>query len=425
MNEEITIDQSQFAPEQDPGKKPSGKRRRGFAGGFVSGIIVAVAAVFILAVGLTMFSGKRIYLLPSSYDSVLDDETVEKIETIAASIQSGYYEETDVQELRDGLYQGLFENLDSYSQYYTAEEYESLLEDTLEGTYCGIGASLQQDAETMTVTVVHVYDDSPAQEAGLRDGDIIVKVEDYEAASVELTELVTYIRGEENTSVHLVTYRDGETIEYDIVRKNMTFPTVDSDMLDGSVGYIAISEFTDATTEQFETALADLQSQGMEALIVDLRSNPGGVLTTVCDMLDDILPEGLLLYTEDREGNRTEYRSTDENSMDLPLAVLVNGSSASASEIFAGAVQDREAGTIIGTTTYGKGVVQTVQTLSDGSAFKLTTHTYFTPGGTCIQGIGITPDVEIEYEFLGSEDDAYSYELDNQIQKALEVLRED
>ncbi|MCD7982253.1 MAG: S41 family peptidase [Clostridiales bacterium] len=425
MNEKITIDQNQFVPEQPPEKKSSGKRRRGFAKGFLSGVVVAVAAVAVLTIGLTMSSRMRIYLFPSSYEAVLDDETAEKIETLSAYIQNSYYEDVDVEELRDGLYQGLFENLDAYSQYYTAEEYESLLEDTLEGTYCGIGASLQQDEDTMTVTVVHVYDDSPAQEAGLQDGDVIVKVDDCEATSVDLTELVTYIRGEENTSVHLVTYRDGETIEYDIVRKNLTFPTVESDMLDDSVGYIAVSEFTDATTEQFEEALADLQSQGMEALIVDLRSNPGGVLTTVCDMLDDILPEGLILYTEDRDGNRTEYTSSDESSLDIPLAVLVNGSSASASEIFAGAVQDRGAGTIIGTTTYGKGVVQSVQSLSDGSAFKLTTHTYYTPGGTCIQGIGITPDVEIEYEFLGGEDDAYSYALDNQIQKALEILRED
>ena len=425
MNEKITMDQNQFVSEQGPEEKQSGKRRRGFGKGFLSGVVVAVAAVAVLTIGLTMSSRMRIYLFPSSYEAILDDETAEKIETLSAYIQSSYYEDVDAEELRDGQYQGLFENLDSYSQYYTAEEYESLLEDTLEGTYCGIGASLQQDEDTMTVTVVHVYDDSPAQEAGLQEGDVIVKVDDCEATSVELTDLVSFIRGEENTSVHLVTYRDGETIEYDIVRKNLTFPTVESAMLEDSIGYIAVSEFTEATTEQFEEAISDLQSQGMEALIVDLRSNPGGVLTTVCDMLDDILPEGLILYTEDRDGNRTEYTSSDERSLDIPLAVLVNGSSASASEIFAGAVQDRGAGTIIGTTTYGKGVVQSVQTLSDGSAFKLTTHTYFTPGGTCIQGIGITPDVEIEYEFLGSEEDDYSYDLDNQIRKALEILRED
>ncbi len=427
MNEKIELDQDQFLPEQnqDNGKYP-GRRRKGFAKGFISGLIVAVAVIAAAVFGLSRSSLLQIYIFPSSsYEAVLDDETVEKIETLSAYIQSTYYEDVDIEELREGLYAGLFGCLDSYSRYYTEEEYQDLLESTLEGTYCGIGASLQQDEDTMTVTVVHVYDGSPAQEAGLQTGDVISMVDDYEAASMELSELVTFIRGEENTTVHLVTYRNGEMIEYDIERRNLTFPTVTSDMLADSVGYIAVSEFTEATTEQFTTALEELQAQGMESLIVDLRSNPGGVLTTVCDMLDEILPEGLILYTEDRNGDRVEYTTTDDTYLNIPLVVLVNENSASASEIFAGAIQDRDAGTIVGTTTYGKGVVQSVHTLTDGSAFKVTTHKYYTPGGTCIQGIGITPDVEIEYEFLGGEDDTYSYDLDNQIQKALEILRND
>ncbi|MCD8230664.1 MAG: S41 family peptidase [Clostridiales bacterium] len=402
-----------------PEEKLKKRRKHPFARGFLSGAVIAAAAVSVVF-GLTTGSFTRIF---SGYEAVLDSETTQKIETLAAYIQSTYYEEVDIEDLREGLYEGLFENLDTYSQYYTEEEYESLLESSLEGTYCGIGASLQQDTETMQVTVVRVYDGSPAQEAGLLAGDIIYMVDDYEATSMELSELVTHIRGEENTTVHLITYRNGEEIAYDIERKNLTFPTVSCDMLEDSVGYIQVTEFTEATTEQFSEALDELQEEGMEALIVDLRSNPGGVLTTVCDMLDEILPEGLLLYTEDRDGNRVEYTSTDDASLDLPLAVLVDGNSASASEIFAGAIQDRDAGTIVGTTTYGKGVVQSIRSLSDGTAFKVTTHRYYTPGGTCIQDIGITPDVEIEYEFLGGEDDSYSYELDNQIQKALEVLQ--
>ncbi|MCC8082240.1 MAG: S41 family peptidase [Lachnospiraceae bacterium] len=427
MSEKTELDQGQFIPEEERGKrKHSGRQRRGFAKGFFSGLIVAAAVVAVAVFGLSRSSLLRIYLFPSSsYEAVLDDETIEKVETLSAYIQSTYYEDVDVEELREGLYTGLFDSLDSYSRYYTEEEYQDLLENTLEGTYCGIGASLQQDEDTMTVTVVHVYDDSPAQEAGLQTGDVISMVDDYEASSMELSELVAFIRGEENTTVHLVTYRNGEKMEYDIERRNLAFPTVTDDMLDGSVGYIAVSEFTEATTEQFTTALTELQGQGMESLIVDLRSNPGGVLATVCDILDEVLPEGLILYTEDRDGNRVEYTTTDDTCLDIPLVVLVNENSASASEVFAGAIQDRDAGTIIGTTTYGKGVVQTVHTLPDGSAFKVTTHKYYTPGGTCIQGIGITPDVEIEYEFLGGEDDSYSYDLDNQIQKALEILQAD
>ncbi len=412
---EASEDGGDLIPHTSEGKQ---KKKHSFASGFLSGVIVAGAAVSVIfGVASGSFASLR-----SSSGRVLDSETTQKIETLAAYIQSTYYEDVDIEDLREGLFEGLFANLDAYSQYYTEEEYESLLESSLEGTYCGIGASLQQDTETMQVTVVRVYDGSPAEEAGLLAGDIIYMVDDYEATSMELSELVTHIRGEENTTVHLVTYRNGEEIEYDIERKNLTFPTVSYDMLEDSVGYIQVTEFTEATTEQFTEALDELQEEGMEALIVDLRSNPGGVLTTVCDMLDKILPEGLLLYTEDRDGNRVEYTSTDDESLDLPLVVLVDENSASASEIFAGAIQDRDAGTIVGTTTFGKGVVQSIRTMSDGTAFKITTHRYYTPGGTCIQDIGITPDVEIEYEFLGGEDDSYSYELDNQIQKALEIL---
>lgn len=415
MEEKELEQQSLFSENRNEPAKPP-KKRGGFAKGFLAGVIAAAvvtSAVFIVVPKIQNRAG---------YGTVLNNETEQKIEILAALIQSSYYEDVDIEELREGLYQGLFDNLDIYSQYYTAEEYEELYEGTLSGTYCGIGASLQQDEESMLVTIVHVYDGSPAQDAGLKDGDMISSVDEYDATSMDLTELVSHIRGEENTTVHLVIYRNGVEHEFDIVRKNLSLPTVSSDMLDDHTGYIAVSEFTDATTEQFTDAIDSLTEQGMESLIVDLRSNPGGVLTTVCDMLDEILPAGLIVYTEDRDGNREEYNSTDDDSLDMPIAVLVNAYSASASEIFAGAIQDRGAGTIIGTTTFGKGVVQSIRPLNDGSALKVTTHKYFTPGGTCIQGIGITPDVEIEYEFLGGEDDEYSYDLDNQIQKALEVL---
>lgn len=391
-------------------------KKHSFIKGFASGAAVAAAALLVVFLVIPN-------ILRGSAQAVLNTETESKIEALAALIQDNYYEDVDVEELQEGLYRGLFDNLDVYSCYYTEEEYQSLYEDTLTGTYCGIGASLQQSEETMQVSIVHVYDESPAQEAGLQEGDIIYSADDHIATEVELSEFVQYIRGEENTSVHLVVYRDGKELEFDITRKSLSLPTVSSDMLDDHIGYIAVSEFTGNTTEQFTAALEELEAEGMEALIIDLRSNPGGMLTTVCDMVDEILPEGLIVYTQDRNSNKEEYYSTDEKSLDIPLAVLVNENSASASEIFAGAIQDREAGTIIGTTTYGKGVVQVIQELNDGSALKLTTHKYYTPNGTCIQGIGITPDVEIEYEFLGGEEDSYRYDLDNQIQKAVEVLQ--
>ncbi len=395
-------------------------KRFRFAKGFAAGVIV-VAAVFV--VGGIVFARTGDQEASYSDTTLLDEATQEKISMLAGYIEANYYEDVDTDELRDGLYAGLFDNLDVYSEYYTAEEYEEMLASEIEGTYCGIGATLQQDADTMIVTVIRVYDGSPAQEAGLQVGDILYKADDYDATTMELSEFVSHVRGEEGTPVHLVVYRDGEELEFDIVRENLDYPTVVYDMLDGDIGYIEISEFAESTTDQVTDALDALEEQGMEALIVDLRYNPGGLLDGVCEVLDDILPEGLICYTQDRYGQRINFESTDDRSLDVPLAVLVNGSSASASEIFAGAVQDRDAGILIGTTTYGKGVVQTLRPLTDGSAVKLTTSRYYTPGGTCIQGIGITPDVEIEYEFLGGEDDTYSYDLDNQIQEAVKVLK--
>ena len=409
--------------EELPEKK---KKKSGFGKGFIAGLLVAVAVIFGLsAVRNVLQTGKVIST--ASKSCLLDSHTVQKINTLAEYIQQTYYEDVDVEELREGLYAGLFENLDVYSQYYTAEQYQSIYESSVSGTYCGIGASLQQDAKTKDVTIVHVYDNSPAQKAGLQEGDYIVSADEYEANSMELTEFVNHIRGEEGTKVHLVIYHEseGKELEYEIVREQLVLPTVSHEMMDEKTGYIDVTEFTDATPEQFSAALEDLKDQGMKALIVDLRSNPGGMLTAVCDMLDEILPEGLIVYTEDKKGEKKEYFSGDEKSLDLPLVVLVNGQSASAFEIFAGAIQDRGAGTVIGTTTYGKGVVQTIRSLKDGSAFKVTTNRYFTPGGTCIQDIGIKPDVELEYEFLGKENETYSYDKDNQIQKALEIIKKE
>lgn len=398
----------------------SGNRKnRGFAKGFLAGVIIAA-----LVVTLVFSVIPRAGVSYGKNQALLDRETERKVEALSSFIQENYYEDVDVEEIRNGLYQGLFDNLDVYSCYYTPEEYKELFETTLEGSYSGIGASLQQDEETMAVTIVHVYEGTPAEEAGLQEGDMIIRVDDYDTSSMELAEVVSHIRGEENTTVHLEFYRGSEKMSCDVSRRKMSLPTVESEMLSDGVGYISVSEFTDATTQQFSDTLAELSSEGMNSVIIDLRMNPGGVLTTACDMLDEILPEGLIVYTEDREGKKDEIYSTDEKSLDIPLVVLVNGYSASASEIFAGAIQDRGAGTIVGTTTYGKGVVQSVRSLDDGSAIKLTTHRYFTPGGTCIQGIGITPDVEIEYQFLGEEGEKYTHELDNQIQKAIEILKE-
>ncbi|MCI5741606.1 MAG: S41 family peptidase [Lachnospiraceae bacterium] len=395
--------------------------------------ILATVAVFLFAVLIVISVVKDKYAVTlidkeaSDTQEVLDADSEKKIKELLGQMELYYYEDIDTEELTNGLYKGLFEGLgDPYSVYYTKEEYDSMMVST-SGTYCGIGAVLSQDMKTMQVTVLHVYKDTPADKAGLKDGDTILKVDDIEATSMELSELVTNIRGDKGTKVHLEVYREGEKdkLEYDIERDKVEVPTVEYEMLENNVGYIQITEFAEPTETQFMEAVNALQAQGMQAMIVDLRDNPGGYLSAVTEILDDILPEGITVYTEDKYGKRQNYTSDDEHRIEIPMAVLINENSASAAEIFAGAIKDYDYGTLIGTKSFGKGIVQTVKQLKDGSAIKLTTAKYYTPNGNYIHEVGIEPDVELEYEYTGDTNEDYDKSQDNQIQKALEILESD
>ncbi len=413
---------------------PSGGRRGGFGKGLAAGIagtLVVALVVSLAARGLFLpvrregASGMAAEKTGGSTKEALSRDSVKKkMGELADLIDQYYYEGVDTDAVAEGVYTGMLRGLgDPYSNYFTAEEYSSFNENTT-GIYYGIGVVLQQNAETKAVTALHVYPGTPAEEAGVKDGDMIVKIDDTEVNGQELTELVTMIKGEEGTKVHLRLAREGEKdyVETDVERRQIAVPTVQYQMLEGDVGFIQITEFSESTMEQFEEALASLQGEGMKSMIVDLRDNPGGVLQTVCEMLDKLLPKGLIVYTEDKYGSRSNYES-DEACMDIPMAVLINGNSASASEIFAGAVKDYKYGTLIGTKTFGKGIVQTIIPLSDGSAVKVTMAKYFTPKGNYIHGVGIEPDIELEYKYLGVEDETYDPMHDNQVQKALEVLQ--
>lgn len=331
-----------------------------------------------------------------------------------------YMDDVDEQDLIDGLYAGYVSGLgDPYTVYYNEEETAALLESS-SGEYSGVGAVLMKDQATGGVAITEVYEDSPAETAGLKVGDIIFQVDEKKIGDEDLSEIVTWIKGEEGTEVTLHVYRNGEEKSLTAVRGRVEAKTVTYEMKDEEIGYIKVSEFDDVTLGQFQSALKDLENQGMKGLVIDLRANPGGNLDTVVDMLKLICPKGILVSTEDRAGNTTEYKNEKDSGFDLPLSVLVNGYSASASEIFAGAVQDYEVGEIVGTTSYGKGIVQQIFDLRDGSSLKVTISEYFTPSGRCIHGKGITPDVEIEYE--ADEQDASK---DNQLEKAMEVVREE
>lgn len=408
------------------------KKRTGFGSGMFVGFLLGVLLLGIgVTVGVHVYtSSTNQYLIisPSGIkqtekSDILTNKTVKKIDELMSYIDLYYNDDYDEEDIRNAIYAGTLEGLgDPYSVYYTADEYKDMQINT-SGNYYGIGAALSQDAKTKEVTISKVYEGTPAEEAGLKDGDQIIKVNDTESTSKELSALVQEIRGEEGTTVHLQVYRasNNKTFEIDVERKNVELPSITSKMLDGGIGYIQISEFQSKTDEQFKSALADLKKQGMKSLIVDVRSNPGGLINAASNILDQILPEGTVVYTEDKYGKREDYTS-DSNCLDCPIAVLVNENSASASEIFAGAIKDYNYGTLIGTKTFGKGIVQTVFPLEDGDAVKITTAKYYTPKGNYIHGVGIEPDIELTYKYSGPEDEAYDMKYDNQVQKAIEVL---
>jgi carboxyl-terminal processing protease len=410
------------------------KKRSGFGSGMFVGFLLGI---LLLGIGVTF--GVHVYttstnqylvISPSGVkktaeSNILTNKTVKKIDELMSYIDLYYNDDCDEDDIRNAIYAGTLEGLgDPYSVYYTADEYKDMQIST-SGKYYGIGAALGQDAKTKEVTISKVYEGTPAEEAGLRDGDQIVKVNDTVSTSEELSDLVQKIRGEEGTTVHLKIYRAStkKTFEVDVERKNVELPSITSKMLDGGIGYIQISEFQSKTEEQFKSALADLKKQGMKSLIVDVRSNPGGLITAAANILDQILPEGTVVYTEDKYGKREDYAS-DSKCLKCPIAVLVNENSASASEIFAGAIKDYNYGTLIGTKTFGKGIVQTVFPLEDGDAVKITTAKYYTPKGNYIHGVGIEPDINLTYKYSGPEDEAYDMKYDNQVQKAIKVLAE-
>ena len=351
--------------------------------------------------------------------SVFKSEESQKMELLNSLIDRFYIGDVDETDLSEGVYKGYIERLgDPYSVYYDEEETKQMSE-SLSGEFGGVGALMSQDRETGVITVLQVYDGSPAQEAGMRDGDTLYKVEGEEVTGEDLSDVVSKVKGEKGTQVTLTVLRadTGDEEELTITRDTIEAQTVSHEMKENNVGYIRITEFDTVTYEQYKEALEDLEDQGMERLIVDLRSNPGGNLDTVCDILDLMLPEGLIVYTEDKNGEREEYTYDEENQFHKPLVVMMNGYSASASEIFAGAIQDYGLGQIVGTQSYGKGVVQSVFDLQDGTSVKLTIAEYFTPNGRSIDGEGITPDVEVEYQYDENNPDA-----DNQLEKAMEVV---
>lgn len=357
-------------------------------------------------------------------EDLMSDYFVSKMELLAKLIDQYYMYDISVEDMRTGAYKGLLEGLgDPYTCYYTAEEFDALMEST-SGTYYGIGAVVQQNLKTMYITIVKPYVDGPAYNAGMLPGDIIYMVDGVDVTGMDIDKVVSMMKGPEGTIVEVTVVRDGESepVELIITRGKIEIETIEYEMLENDIGYILISGFDEPTPKQFKEAIDNLKAQGMKALVIDLRDNGGGLLDAVVEMLDYILPKGMIVYTEDKYGNREEYRGTDKDVLELPMTVLINGNSASAAEIFAAAMQDYEVATLVGTTSFGKGIVQTILPLTDGTAVKITISRYYTPNGVCIHGEGVTPNVEVELNDELKQLVIIPHDQDNQLQEAIKIL---
>ena len=394
--------------------------------GLLTGIIATFSAMVLIVLSVADVCLKKGYLhigingdVYIQSDAVTDEsgigsEVEDKLNAIDSVLDSFYFEEVDDEKAKDSIYKAYLSSYgDKYTVYYTADEYKKLTE-TTNGTFSGIGAVCQISSEG-GILLVDVYESGAGYKAGLRSGDRIIQVDGTDVTDMDLSSAVALVKGEKGTQVGLKIVRDGATSDYTVVRDEIEVQTVNYAITEDNIGYISVSQFENVTAKQFKAAIEELKSEGAKGIIIDIRNNPGGLLTTVISMLKDILPNGLIVYTEDKDGNRKEYSDNDNEELDMPLAVLVNGNSASASEIFAGAIQDYGKGVIVGTQTFGKGIVQTVKPLTDGSAIKFTIAKYFTPKGQDIHGKGVTPDVVVEYDKDADED--------TQISAALESVR--
>ena len=421
-----------LSPEQPNKEDPYQKlrtRKRGtgakigfFVFGMAAGIVLLLAASSLLQMRIGAVSTINAERHPeSTKDTSLNRESIEKLQVLEQCIRDYYYEPdtATVETLENGMYRGIMDSLgDPYTVYYTDEEYKTMTEET-SGVYKGIGAYIGLDNTTGSPIFTGIMKGTPAEKAGLKVGDIICEVDGTDTLSMQTSEVANLVKGPEGTEVEIKVYRDGNYVTVKATRATINVPTVDSSMLNDGIGYLQISQFDDVTPKQFDENLAKLKKEGMTSLILDLRDNPGGTVTAVTQIASEMLPKGLIFYMEDKNGKKEEYKCPGAD-FDIPVVVLINGYSASASEILAGAIQDAGIGELVGTTSFGKGIVQNLYPLGDGSAIKITVAGYYTRGGRNINKSGIEPDytVELDKEKFENEN------VDTQLEKAAELLLE-
>ena len=344
---------------------------------------------------------------------------IKKLLALKEQIGLEYYKDVDNTTLIDGAIKGMFESLgDPYSTYFTSDEFSKYME-MATGVYEGIGVVVTEDEQGVTY-VIAPQKGTPAEAAGIKTGDKIIKVDGEDVTTIGSDAVVAKVKGPADTTVNITIARGEEIIEMQLVRKTIEAKTVESRVI-GDKGYIQISEFTDKTADDFETQLGELMAQNITGLVIDLRSNPGGGVQEAVEIADRILGETMVVYTVDKNGNKTEYKSDGTEQLNLPMVALVDGGSASSAEILAGALQDTGAAQLVGTKTFGKGIVQEIISLTDGGGFKVTNSEYFTPNGNNIHEKGLEPNIVIEAtDFM--KNNFFTDEEDVQLQKALQVL---
>ncbi|MDR1539117.1 MAG: S41 family peptidase [Clostridiales bacterium] len=403
---------------EDDGAMPS--QPNGLRGSFWSGLLVGAILMLILtpvASGLSGLFGRL---------TVKDLGASEKITEIMRVLDSHSISAYKEEDLVESMYRGLVSGIgDPYTTYFDKKALADFMQAT-EGTYAGIGVVVTSDPDDHLVTVVTLYEGAPGMAAGLRPGDKFMKINGVDVSNASLDDVTSMTKGPVGTSVVISVYRpeDKSTFDVSVVREKIDIPTVSSKIVGENIGYIRITQFDRVTIDQFTTAYSDINKKNVSGLIIDLRNNPGGLLDVVSQIADTLAPKGIIVYTEDKGGNK-EYTYSDDESVKVPLALIVNGNSASASEVLSGAIKDLGVGVLVGEKTFGKGIVQNLFKLSDGSAIKVTVAKYYTPSGVCIHGEGIVPDYVVEMpEELAINLSSLSESEDVQLQKAIEVLSE-
>ena len=417
---EMNLELKEQDSEHNKKKKEEGSPKR------KKGCFKRVLSVLVLVViiGFSFFAGRQSVMTSNAYGTGLNNgKILRKLSMLEAFAGNYYLNKIDAENVENNIYKGFAKGLqDPYAEYYTPSEYQQLSEEDA-GKYNGIGISIAKDTDTNYPEVVSVFKDQPAYKAGIKNGDLITAIDQKSTADMELQDVVSAIRSEDNDKVVLTIYRDKKTKDYTVEKTSVELDSVTYKMRKNKIGYIAVSQFLENTGDQFDKAVTALEKKGMKSLIIDLRDNGGGLLNTCTQMVSRVIDKDkLIVYTKDKEGNKEEFKSDSGKTLEIPIIILVNGNTASASEIMTGCLKDYGKATVVGTTTYGKGIVQNIMPLTDGSAIKFTIAKYYTPNGTDIHKKGIKPDVKVKMSDAQWKKAQTDEKADKQLKKAIELL---